>query len=234
MKTIAVIPARGGSKRIPHKNIKDFCGKPIIARTIETVVESRLFSRVIVSTDCQKIAEIAQQAGAECPFLRPPELARDEVPLLPVIRHALAWFEEKYEPPVFACLVMPTAPLLTSTYLVKGLQRMEETGASCVLAVTTFSHPVQRALCVTESGRLSQLFPDKFEMQTNDLPEAYRDAAQFCWFRVSSGVHLEDSVPPRDTVPVLLPRLIAQDIDTPEDWEFAEQVYRLIHIRGNQ
>lgn len=231
---IAVIPARGGSKRIPKKNIRPFRGRPAISYAIDTARRSGLFSMVIVSTDSDEIAALAEESGAECPFKRPADLSGDDVPLLPVLRHAIAWCQQEDQDVEFACLVMSTAVLLTSEYLIKGHRELVESGSSCALGVTTYAHPVQRALSVSDDGRLQRLFPEYFELQSNELPEAYHDAAQFCWFRVSAGVHLEDAVPPRDTIPISLPRLMAQDIDTLEDWYSAELAYDVLHATNTR
>ena len=229
---VAIIPARGGSKRIPRKNIRLFCGHPIISYPIAAAQASGIFERIIVSTDSQDIADVARKYGAECPFRRPPNLCADSIPLRPVIRHAVKWVQSHNGPVKAVCIIMPTTPLLTGELLKEGYKVLTRKEASAVLGVTTFPHPVQRALGLSQNGYLVQMFPEHFHLNTNDLPDTYHDAAQFYWFRINARAWLSDKVPPPDAIPLAIPRIRALDIDTEEDWEFAEGVYRALHSVG--
>jgi pseudaminic acid cytidylyltransferase len=217
---LCVIPARGGSKRIPRKNTRDFAGRPIIAWSIGLAVSSGVFDRVIVSTDDQEIAAVARDWGAEVPFLRPAELADDLTPLQPVMRHAIEALA--LDPAGVACCLYATAPLLTAEYLREGLTSLErERDLEFALGVTSFDFPILRAVAVGPTNRLSMFWPQHELARSQDLPAAYHDSGQFVW-----GTH--DAWLTRERVfsstsrAILIPRRLVQDIDTPEDWELAE------------
>jgi len=226
--SLCVIPARGGSKRIPRKNIKDFCGNPIIAYSIEAALQSQCFDRVIVSTDDEEIAEVAQAFGAEIPFLRSAELANDHTATLPVIKHALQWFEKNEQLPEYACCLYATAPFIESTYLQAALQQLVDTGARYCFSATRFPFPIQRAIKITESGRVQMFQPEHFNTRSQDLEEAYHDAGQFYWGKTSAFL-AEEIIFSESATAYLLPQHRVQDIDTPEDWQRAELMYQVLH-----
>lgn len=230
--SIAVITARGGSKRIPRKNVKNFMGKPMIAWPIKAAIASGVFSRVIVSTDDEEIAEVARAYGAETPFMRPRELADDHTPTAPVLEHALRWARDQGSLTQYACCIYPTAPFLQGQDLAKGYEEIQKHGAPCAMAVTTFDFPILRALKVCPDGDIAFKWPEYALTRSQDLPEFLHDAGQFYW--VDSELFLKSGVllmP--DTVPVLLPRSRVQDLDTPEDWEVAENMAKALRLRGN-
>lgn len=227
---IAIIPARGGSKRIPYKNIRLFAGKPIIGYSIETALHSKLFDKVIVSTDDQKIANVAKFFGAEVPFLRPTELADDFSGTNAVVQHCLQWLrhEENYFAD-FACCIYATAPFLQENYLRQGLDILQLHRKSFAFSVTSFSFPVQRALRLNKDGYLEALYPENISSRSQDLEQSYHDAGQFYWGTAEAFLKNEvmySSV----SAPVILPRYLVQDIDTEEDWHQAELMFKTISI----
>lgn len=222
---IAVIPARGGSKRIPRKNIRLFAGKPIIAYPIEAARASGLFDRVIVSTDDEEIAGVAQRAGAEVPFLRPAALADDHTGTNAVVKHAIEWFSGQGMPPSHACCIYATAPFLQPRYLREGYEKLVASGKSFAFSVTSFPFPVQRALRITPAGEVDAMYPEYRQTRSQDLEPAYHDAGQFYWGRADAFVRA-DVLFSSVSLPVVLPRHLVQDIDTEEDWQRAELMYR--------
>jgi pseudaminic acid cytidylyltransferase len=223
--TIAIIPARGGSKRIPHKNIKLFSGKPIISYSITAARASGVFTRIMVSTDSDLIAEVAQEFGAEVPFKRPLELADDHTPTAPVILHALEWLTRQGEPAEYACCIYPTAPFLQPQYLRQGYELLRNRKVSSVFSVTTFPFPIFRALKINDQGCLEMFWPEHELIRSQDLPEAYHDAGQFYWLNCKIFLQ-ERRIYGKDALPVVLPRYLVQDIDTLEDWERAELMFQ--------
>jgi len=228
---VAIIPARGGSKRIPKKNIKLFSGKPIIAYSIETANISGLFDKIIVSTDSQEIAHTAEEYGAEVPFMRPKKLSDDFTPTAPVLLHAVKWMEENGSLPNYVCCIYATAPFVRSDYIKKGLGLMMSKRASSVFSVTTFPFSIFRALNISEAGCLKMFWPEHELTRSNDLPEAYHDAGQFYWLD-SKKFLKSKKIYAGDALPVILPRCLVQDIDTPDDWETAEAMYEVAKKRG--
>lgn len=224
---LCVIPARGGSKRIPRKNIKDFLGKPIIAYSIETALKSGCFDRVIVSTDDDEIAMIARQYGAETPFIRPKELSNDFAGTLSVIKQAIEWFEAQGEQVNWVCCLYATAPFVQTRLLQAAFQQVQESKADYCFSVTTFGTPIQRAFKITEDGRLAMFHPENFHKRSQDLEEAFHDAGQFYWgtptaFKEERAIYSEFSSP------YMLPRYLVQDLDTEEDWIRAELMYQAL------
>jgi pseudaminic acid cytidylyltransferase len=228
---IAVIPARGGSKRIPNKNLKTFAGMPIIAYSIKAAKTAGVFDKIIVSTDSDKIAQVAKEYGAEVPFMRPSELADDFTPTAPVLIHALNWLAENGTPPNYVCCIYATAPFVRSEYIKEGFKLMAGKKVSSVFSVTTFPFPIFRALKIVGGSHLQMFWPEHEMTRSNDLPEAYHDAGQFYWidskkFMKTKKLYTDDALP------VILPRYLVQDIDTLEDWETAELLYEVCKKRG--
>lgn len=228
---ICVIPARGGSKRIPGKNIKVFNGKPIIAYSIEAAKNSGCFDHVVVSSDDESIIETAQKWGAEAPFVRPDELSNDYAGTTPVVKHAIEWFQQQGEKVDDVCCLYATAPFVTNFRISEAFKQFKESGAEYCFTATSFPYPVQRAFLLTEQNRLQMFDSDHYDTRSQDLPEAYHDAGQFYWG--TANAFLENKQVFSDiATPYILPRHLVQDIDTPEDWNRAELMYELISARG--
>jgi len=178
---LAVIPARGGSKRIPHKNIRSFFGKPIIAYSIEQALASDLFDHVIVSTDDEAIASVAREYGAETPFIRPAELADDYTGTNAVVKHAIKWYQEQGQRVSLACCIYATAPFIKYKHLRDGHDKLINSENLFAFSVTDFSFPIQRALRITENGYVDAFWPECIALRSQDLEKAYHDAGQFYW-----------------------------------------------------
>jgi N-acylneuraminate cytidylyltransferase len=224
---IAIIPARGGSKRIPRKNIRPFASKPIIAYSISAARDCGLFDRIIVSTDDAEIAAVARDCGAETPFVRPPELSDDHTGTNAVAAHALAWLAERGENVEYACCIYATAPFLAPDDLRRGHEALIRTGKSFAFSATTYAFPIQRAIRIIPGDGVAPFFPQWIDCRSQDLEEAHHDAGQFYWGRAEafrSGL----SVFAAHSVAILLPRHRVQDIDTPEDWKRAELMHALL------
>lgn len=228
MSSVAIIPARGGSKRIPRKNLKPFDGVPMIVRSIRTALDSALFDQVIVSTDDEEIAHVARVHGAQVPFMRPAALADDFTGTAAVVVHAL-----KQLPAFdFACCIYATAPLLQARYLCQGHELLvQHPHKSFAFSVAGFGFPVQRALILDEEGALASLYPEFRQTRSQDLPEAFQDAGQFYWGRSDAWLR-GDALFSTASLPVILPRHLVQDIDTTEDWKRAEYLYAALKAGG--
>ncbi|MDH5189716.1 MAG: pseudaminic acid cytidylyltransferase [Nitrosopumilus sp.] len=222
---IAIIPARGGSKRIPRKNIKDFCGKPIIAYSIQACMETGLFDQVIVSTDDEEIASKAKEWGASVPFIRPKELSDDYTGTNSVIKHAVDWLNDKGQIVEHVCCVYATAPFVQSKYLIEGFEKLISEKSTFSFSVTSFPFPIQRAVRINHSGRVEAIYPQYIDSRSQDIEESYHDAGQFYWGTASGFINDVTMFSP-DSVPIMLPRHLVQDIDTPEDWLHAELMYK--------
>lgn len=232
-RAVAIIPARGGSKRIPRKNIRQFCGKPMIAWSIETALASRCFDRIVVSTDDEEIADIATEWGAETPFRRPENLADDHTPTRPVVNHAISEIERLYGRPELVCCIYPTAPFMREIDLREGMDLLTGTDADFAFPVTTFASAIQRALVRTASGGLRMLWPEHRLTRSQDLQEAFHDAGQFYWGRADAFLTGKDTYSD-NSVPIILPRSLVHDIDTEEDWDRAEIFFEaLVRQRKN-
>lgn len=223
---IAVIPARGGSKRIPRKNIKIFCGQPIIAWSISAVQRSNCFDRIIVSTDDPEIAEVAKAYGAEAPFIRPSDLSNDHIGTIPVIAHAISWCNANDQQVNEACCIYATAPFVQAQDLQEGFNVLHESDADYVVSVTDFPFPIQRALRINAERKVEMIQPEHIYTRSQDLEEAWHDAGQFYWGKASSWLE-NKSIFSNKTFPIILPRERVQDIDTIEDWKVAELKYRI-------
>ena len=227
---IAVIPARGGSKRIPRKNIKDFCGKPMIAWSIEAAKTSGLFDRIIVSTDDEEIAEVAKQWGAEVPFMRPDELSNDYAGTTEVVAHATQWALDQGIDVDAVCCIYATAPFVQVADLKLGLEALESNDWAYAFTVTDFAAPIFRSFKQTADGGIEMFFPEHFSTRSQDLPTALHDAGQFYWGRPSAWIEGK-RIFDRHSIPVLIPRWRVQDIDTQEDWVRAEILAPIIMDR---
>lgn len=224
---VAIIPARGGSKRIPRKNVRLFAGKPIIAHSIGAALDSGCFDRVIVSTDDAEIAAVAREWGAETPFVRPPELADDHTGTNAVVKHAINWLAEQGTPADYACCIYATAPFVQARYLQEGLARLLERRRGYAFSVTSFPFPIQRAIRINAEGAVEAIWPENIFRRSQDLEEAFHDAGQFYWGTVDA--YLTDAVVfSPASIPIVLPRHLVQDIDTFEDWRRAELMFRVI------
>lgn len=224
---IAIIPARGGSKRIPRKNIKQFHGKPMIAWSIEAARAASCFERIIVSTDDPEIATVAREYGAEVPFMRPAEIANDYATTGEVISHAITWLNEQGKIPERVCCLYATAPFVEPGDLCQGLALLNA-NIECQFAfsATHYAFPIQRAIKLDETGRVSMFYPEYQLTRSQDLQEAYHDAGQFYWGRASAWLNKSPIFSAHSQI-VLLPSHRVQDIDTPDDWLRAERLFSL-------
>ena len=224
---LAVIPARGGSKRIPGKNVKLFGGKPMIAWSIEAVQRTGLFDRIVVSTDDKEIASITRKYGADVPFVRPAELSDDHCGTAPVIAHAIEWHLKQDFHPIEICCIYATAPFLRSEDIMLGQKTLNQSDVDFAFSATSYAFPIQRAFKLREDGRIEMFEPSQFQVRSQDLPQAFHDAGQFYWGTRDawlSGTPIFGS----KSAPVFLPRYRVQDIDTPEDWEQAELMMEVL------
>lgn len=224
---IAIIPARGGSKRIPRKNIKEFHGKPMIAYSIAAAVNSQCFDKIIVSTDDAEIAEVAIKHGAEVPFMRPADISDDYATTLDVIKHAIEFTESQGWAVKNVCCIYATAPFLTHEFIQKGLVELTSAKIDYAFSATSFPFPIQRALKLSDEQRVEMFQPEHLNTRSQDLEEAYHDAGQFYWGTKSAFLQRKPFFSPQSKA-VLLPRKRVQDIDTNEDWELAEALYKAL------
>ncbi len=224
---LAVIPARGGSKRIPRKNVKLFHGKPAICWSIDAARETGLFDRIIVSTDDTEIAEVARQAGAEVPFTRPAELSNDFAGTIEVVAHATAWAVENWSTPDAVCCIYAAAPFVHADDIRQAWEVLQSGDWAYSFPVTDFGAPIFRSFQLNEQGAVEMFFPEYFTTRSQDLPTAYHDAGQFYWGKTDAwlkGLRLFD----KHSKPLVIPRWRVQDIDTFEDWTRAEILARLL------
>lgn len=224
---LALIPARGGSKRIPRKNIRLFAGKPMIAYSIECARQSGLFDRVIVSTDDDDIAAVSRSYGAEVPFRRPASLADDYATTSAVVAHAIASLHDNGTPASAVCCIYATAPFIRSSDIAAGLRVFDKGRWNFVFSATTFAYPVFRSFRLTSTGGLEMFFPAHFPTRSQDLPEALHDAGQFYWGTPEAWLTGVPVFGPHSTV-VRIPRWRVQDIDTEEDWIRAEMISKAV------
>ncbi len=224
---ICIIPARGGSKRIPQKNIKEFNGKPIIAYSIEAAIKSKCFEQVIVSTDDDEIREVAKKYGASVPFMRPHELSHDYVGTIPVIKHAIEWFESNNNLIDNVCCLYATAPFIQPQTISKAYKQLKNSEADYCFSVTSFPFPIQRSVKLTRNNRINMLYPENFDVRSQDLEVAYHDAGQFYWGK-SMAFKEELAIFSEISSPYILPRFLVQDIDTLEDWIMAEAMFKVL------
>lgn len=221
---LAVIPARGGSKRIPRKNIRSFFGKPMVAWSIETAQESKCFDSIVVSTDDPDIAEVARSCGAMVPFMRPADLSDDYTGTIPVVEHAIAWHCEHGLLPDYVCCIYATAPFMVADDLRVALAALVQEECDYVFPVAGYGFPIQRAIRITANNRAEMLYPEQFGTRSQDLEEVYHDAGQFYWGKTKAWTNGKP-IFSSDAVPLVVPRHRVQDIDTPEDWSRAELMF---------
>ncbi|MBN2683410.1 MAG: pseudaminic acid cytidylyltransferase [Bacteroidales bacterium] len=222
MKNLAIIPARGGSKRIPGKNTRDFLGKPIIAYSIELAKNSGLFSEIMVSTDCEKTKLIAENYGAVVPFFRSDENSNDFATLSDVVEEVKTVYQQKGIIYDNICLILPTAPLITMENLIKGYKILLEKKADSVRPLAQFSYPIQRAVRMCD-GKISMLNPEYQKSRSQDLEPAYHDAGQFYWMKFEGGLKGNNKFG------FVIPDIQVQDIDNQSDWEMTEIKYKLLN-----
>lgn len=231
--TLCIIPARGGSKRIPRKNIKLFNNKPMIAHSIIVAQQSGLFSDIIVSTDDAEIAQVAREYGANVPFVRPPELSDDFATTGAVIAHAVDFMQQNGWSGDAVCCIYATAPFVQADDLQRGFQQLRDTGADFAFSVCSFAFPIQRALRMNEQGEVAMFQPELFAVRSQDLEEAWHDAGQFYWGTAQAWL-AQKPIFNSHSVGVPLPRYRVQDIDTPEDWIRAELLAKVLEFENRK
>lgn len=227
---VAIIPARGGSKRIPRKNIKAFCGKPMIAWSIEAARKSGVFDRIIVSTDDDEIARVAHHYGAEVPFKRPEELSNDFATTIDVIHHAITELKKNY---IFenVCCIYATAPFIQSEDLIEAFKKLNREECDYVFSATSFPFPIQRAVKVNSNGFIEMFNPQHEKSRSQDLEPAFHDAGQFYWGKPSAFLERKGFFTSKSILQ-LLPRERVQDIDTQDDWDVAENLFKLLKLNS--
>lgn len=225
---LAIIPARGGSKRIPRKNIRPFLGVPLLARTIATLKSTNLFARIVVSTDDDEISAIARDSGAEVPFRRPVELADDTTGTLPVIKHGIEELERQGFRSEHVCCVYPAAVLSLAQDFINAYHQLIASNACYVFSATSFPYPIQRALRKTADGYCEMFWPENLQVRSQDLEPAFHDAGQFYFGRRDAWLRSHPIFSPQSKM-MELPRYRVQDIDVPEDWDRAEMLFKLLN-----
>jgi N-acylneuraminate cytidylyltransferase len=222
---LCVIPARGGSKRIPRKNIREFCGKPMIAWSIEAAKECGCFDQIIVSTDDSEIAAVSRHWGAGVPFMRPAELADDFAGTTPVVAHAVRWYQDHGQELAAVCCLYATAPFVELADIKQGLKLLDQADPDrFVFTATAYASPIQRALRIdAKSGESRMWQPDQYSKRSQDLEPAYHDAGQFYWGRAQAWLLAGNLF--ESSRPLILPQWRVQDIDTEDDWIRAELLY---------
>ena len=226
MSSLCIIPARGGSKRIPRKNIKLFMGKPIIAYSIEAALNSDVFDEVMVSTDDEEIADVARQYGASVPFLRSPETSNDYATTVDVLLEVVNTYKEQGKIFDVLCCLYSTAPFVTSERLNEAASQISDNVDAC-FTIVQYSYPIQRSLRINESEHVEMKFPEHLKSRTQDLEKVYHDAGQFYFVKTDTLVN-EKTVWCKRTAPLILSELEVQDLDTLTDWQLAEMKYQLL------
>jgi len=226
-KKLVIIPARGGSKRIPRKNIKPFLGIPIIKYSIEAALNANCFDEVMVSTDDKEIAEIAISSGAKVPFSRSEATSSDYAMTAEVLKEVILEYKNRGIAFEYLCCLYPTAPFVTPEKLNKAMKMLIDTGTDCVLPITIFSYPIQRALKI-ENGLLKMIWPENYNARSQDLMPAYHDCGQFYCMRTESFLR-QKKLFAEYTIAMIIPESEVQDIDTEEDWKIAEIKYKILN-----
>jgi len=229
-KAIAIITARGGSKRIPKKNIKEFCGKPIIAYSIEAALASNAFDEVMVSTDSEEIAEIARQYGAKVPFMRSEKTSSDYATTAEVLMEVLEEYEKRGQQFAYMACIYPTAPFVTAEKINYGIRKMKEENAFIAMPVVAFSYPPQRAYII-EDERMNMKWKENYRKRSQDLEKMYHDCGQFYIFEVGSFLEKKGQIM-EGIVPIVVDEMEVQDIDNETDWKIAEIKYQLMRSGG--
>jgi len=227
-KAIAIIPARGGSKRIPRKNIKPFNGRPIIAYSIDAALGAGCFAEVMVSTDDDQIADLAREAGALVPFTRSEENSNDFANLAEVCREVLEQYNNLGKQFEFVCCILPTAPFVSAERLKQGYDLLLSSDCDSIVPVTNFSYPAQRAVRIDDSGKMAMIWPEHYLSRSQDLPPSYHDAGQFYWIKSKSLLE-QMRFFAKNSQAIVLRQMEVQDIDCLEDWELAEIKHKLLH-----
>ena len=230
MKPLAIIPARGGSKRIPRKNIKLFLGKPIIAYSIEAAIKSDLFGNVMVSTDDQEIADIAKSFGASVPFLRSKENANDFASTVDVLKEVLTNYKKDEKSFECACCIYPTAPFITATLLKESYDKLIKENLDSVFPALQYSYPIQRALKLNRNNKMEMFYPEYLNTRSQDIEPAFHDSGQFYWFKTLA-LEAKGKLWTNNTGIVIVPEMECQDIDTMEDWMIAEYKWKLLNAK---
>ena len=230
MRRLAIITARGGSKRIPRKNIKEFCGKPILAYSIEAALKSGVFDAVMVSTDDQEIAQVAKEYGAEVPFMRSADNANDFATTKDVVREVIEAYQKNGQEFDQLCCIYPTAPFVTPKGLKEAMELLNTPGTQGAMPVVRFSFPPQRSLII-EEGSLRPKWPENTLKRSQDLEPMYHDAGQFYCLDIKSFLE-QDTMVPAVTAPIVLSDLEVQDIDNEEDWKLAELKYSILNRKN--
>lgn len=229
---VAIIPARGGSKRIPGKNIKMFGGKPMIAWSIEAAIDTGIFDDIIVSTDDEMVATIARNYGASVPFIRPPELSNDHAGTIPVIKHACNYLHTTGKKYSYACCIYATAPFINASDIITGKNLISDKNLDYAFSVSAYPYPIQRALRIKSDGNVEMFKSEMFNIRSQDLEEAWHDAGQFYWGTLDAWIN-EKPVFSSNSAPIKIPRERSQDIDTPDDWKFAEILFEVNKKNGD-
>lgn len=224
MKKIAIIPARGGSKRIPRKNVKDFMGMPIITYSIRAALESGVFDEVMVSTDDEEIASVARSYGANVPFMRSSETSNDFATISDVIKEVLFNYKAHGVNFDYMCCILPTSPMLKSSDIIKGFDKLTQSNFSTVIPVVKYSYPIQRAFQMDSNGGIDYKWPEYAKSRSQDLLPAYHDSGTFYWNKVDRWLEGDIS-----RGGIVVSEETVQDIDTEEDWKIAELKYKILH-----
>jgi N-acylneuraminate cytidylyltransferase len=231
MSAIAIITARGGSKRIPRKNIKVFCGKPIIHYSIEAAIQSGIFDEVMVSTDDEEIAEIAKAAGAKVPFFRSAETSSDTATTADVLLEVLDEYEKRGQSFEYGCCIYPTAPFITARKLKEAMDELVKSGAESIVPMQEFSYPPQRGLFIDDKGLVKMLHPEYAETRSQDLQTQYHECGQFYIFR-NDAFRIQKDTTMEKSIPYIISPVESQDIDNESDWLLAELKYRFLTEQG--
>lgn len=226
--TLAIITARGGSKRIPRKNIKEFCGKPIMAYSIEAAKQADVFDEIMVSTDDEEIAEVGRKFGAVVPFFRSPKTSDDFATTADVLTEVLTEYEKMGKKFTHICCIYPTAPFVTARNLKQAMELLVEKQADSVMPVVKFSFPPQRSVVVGENGNLVPKWEEYMNCRSQDLEPFYHDCGQFYCLNVARFLE-EKKMIMSNTRPLFMDEMQVQDIDTEEDWRIAEMKYRILN-----
>ena len=227
---ICIIPARGGSKRIKKKNIKNFCGKPIILWSIQVAKQSKCFDKIIVSTDDPQIKDLSIENGAEVPFIRPAELSDDFTGTVPVVAHAIKWQIKYFKKPTYVCCVYPTAPFLKPEDLKIWLEKLKNIDVEYVFSATEYNYPIQRSFRILSEQRVEMFQKEHINTRSQDLEHAYHDAGQFYWGKTDTWIK-EKPILGNNSVVVKLPKYRVQDIDNHDDWTKAELMFNAYEIK---